>query len=149
MKRLSVAEEYSKRTGLRYSAISDFSGEDFYHKLLNAQFADAVVRNEILELSFDGTDDGCGPSFIDESVGNLVYDFTLEVVLERLCIISNDMPMWLDMIREETYPDWETRRIKKDEPKKTVEHPAWVRLVKKDKLETDVWISQITPLKNI
>ena len=148
MKRLSVAEEYSKRTGLRYTAISDFSGEDFYHTLLNVRFAEAVVNNEDMELSFDGTDDGCGPSFIDESIGNLVYDFTLDVVQTRLHIVSNDMPMWLDMIKEETYPDWENRRIKKDEPKITVEHPAWMRMVN-DRLKKEVWISQITSVKDI
>lgn len=149
MKSLSVAEEYSKRTGLRYSAISDFSGEDFYHSLLNERFADAISNGEDLELSFDGTDDGCGPSFIDESIGNLVYDFTLAVVQTRLHIISNDMPMWLDMIIEETYPDWENRRIKKDEPKITVPHSAWIRMVEKDKFEKAIWISETTSIKDI
>lgn len=148
MIKLSVAQDYSKRTGLRYSAMFEYSGEDFYHACLNAKFLEAYLANDILELSFDGTDDGCGPSFIDESIGNLVYDFTLEVVEAHLKVISNDMPMWIDMIEKETYPDWEKRRQEKRPPKITEAHEAWTRLIN-DKLEKNVWISEITPVEEL
>lgn len=144
MIKLSVANDYSKRTGLRYSSISDYSGEDFYHAILNAQFKKAYETGDKLELSFDGTEDGCGPSFIDESVGNLVYDFSLDVVKKHLLIISDDMPMWLDMINDETFPQWEDRRKNGPSPKITEEHHAWYRL-SNGNLENKIWISQITP----
>ena len=148
MIKLSVAQDYSKRTGLRYTAMFEHAGEDFYHKCLNAKFLEAYLAGEMLELSFDGADDGCGPSFIDESIGNLVYDFSLDVVKPRLKVISNDMPMWLDMIKSETYPDWENRRKHHIEPKITEPHDAWTRLID-GKLEKKVWITEITPIDKV
>ena len=58
------------------------------------------------------------------------------------------MPMWIDMIEKETYPDWEKRRQEKRPPKITEAHEAWTRLIN-DKLEKSVWISEITPVEEL
>ncbi len=137
--KISVARDYSEYTGLRYCNISQHSGEDFYHTVLNPKFAEAYENGEDVELIIDGTQDGIGPSFLDESIGNLVYDFTLDVVASRLKIISNELPQWLDMIKEETYPTWEERRKTMREAKVTKSHAPWFRLVE-GKLVKDEWI---------
>lgn len=138
--KLTVNTDYSEVTGLRYCNISEHSGEDFYHKCLNEKFAEAYSKNEELILDIDGTEDGCGPSFIDESIGNLVYDFGLKIVKSLLNVISNSEPMWIEMIENETYPQWERRRLEGKEAKVTEKHSPWFRLVD-NTLQRNVWIT--------
>ena len=137
---LIVNRDYSSITGLRHCTVMDFSGEDFYHKLLNEKFASACSSKEKLVLVLDGTLDGYSPSFIDEAIGNLVYDFTLNLVEENLQVVSNTDARWSKLILEKTFPLWEERRLKGIEPKITVNHPAWYRLVN-GKFEKKTWIT--------
>jgi hypothetical protein len=123
-KSAKISEIFSKYTGLRHCSVSDNSGEEFYHKKLNQLFYDTLQEGSRLEIILDGNR-GYSPSFIDESFGNLVYDFTLEKVLNNLEIVSNDIPMWKDSIVTKTYPLWESRRLNKDTPKKTMHHDDW------------------------
>lgn len=141
--RLIVATDYSKITGLRYCNISDFSAEDFYHKKLNAAFKDAYDKQEQLEMVIDGTIDGGGPSFLDESIGNLVYDFTLEHVKRLFRLVSEREPMWINLVETRTYPKWEGRRLHNQEPKVTESHPAWWRLVN-GVLNEKIWLEPKT-----
>lgn len=138
--RFSIPNEYSNITGLRHCKTSDFSGEDFYHSKLNGIFADAYSKKETLELVLDGSRDGYGPSFLDESIGNLVYDFTLDIVEKWLVVISEREELWLDMIKDETYQTWENRRINGPKPKVTVQHEAWFRVQDDGSVEKRVWI---------
>lgn len=137
--KLSVARDYSELTGMRYCKISEHSGEDFYHSFLNEKFAEAFENDEVVELDIDGTKDGVGPSFLDESIGNLVYDFTLEVVAQKLKVITVDQTHWLEMIHEETFPNWEERRNNGREALITEAHSPWYRLVN-GRLERKEWI---------
>ena len=137
--KLSVARDYSEFTGMRYCKISEHSGEDFYHRFLNEKFAEAFENDELVELDIDGTKDGVGPSFLDESIGNLVYDFTLEVIKQKFKVVTADQTHWLEMIQNETYPNWEDRRIKGREAKITKSHSPWYRFVD-NKLEKKEWI---------
>ena len=137
--KLSVARDYSEFTGMRYCKISEHSGEDFYHCFLNEKFAEALKNNELVELDIDGTQDGIGPSFLDESIGNLVYDFTLKEVEQRFKVVTTDQTHWLEMIQNETYPNWEDRRIKGREAQITESHSPWYRLVN-GRLERKEWI---------
>lgn len=138
MKEYIVSVDYSSVTGLRYCDESDFSGEDFYHKKLNGWFADAYLRNEPIKIILDGGEDGYGPSFRDEAFGNLVYDFSLEVVKRLLVIESPGEILWREEIEENTFPDWEKRRKEADAPKQKNNHPAWYRLVNGE-LKQEVW----------
>ena len=76
---------------------------------------------------------------MDEAFGNLVYDFSAKVVSESLVIISNDEDVWLSMIKEETIPEWEKRRIKNEQAKVTSVHNEWGRLVN-GQVQKKVWI---------
>ena len=135
---LNIANDYSLYTGLRYCNISDFSGEDFYHKMLNEKFKQALDRNEKLEVVFDDVqDDGYSPSFIDEAFGNLVYDFSAEVVSDNIILRSEKDPHIKYLINEITVPKWEKRREKGEAPKKTKRHEPWFRKVENEYIKNE------------
>lgn len=129
--------DYSISPGPRYCNQGDESGEDFYHKVLNKVFYDALKEDIKLHINLDGPD-GYASSFLDEAFGNLVYDFGKDVVLKHVQIISNEEPEWIDMIQNNTYGEWERRRINAEEPTCTTEHEAWYRTNKKS-IELKKW----------
>ncbi|WP_026838314.1 STAS-like domain-containing protein [Gillisia sp. JM1] len=137
MKIINVAENFSEYPGLRHCSISDDSGEEFYHKILNSAFKEAVDKGAKLMLDLDNTA-GYAPSFLDEALGNLVYDFTLENVTKHLEIISIQEPDLKTMLQNETFIEWEERRKRGNTPKITGVHSAWYRLVN-GKLILDKW----------
>jgi hypothetical protein len=137
MIQISVLKNFSEFPGLRHCSISDNSGELFYHKVLNLEFKKAYDAKDKLEVNLDLTA-GYAPSFLDEAFGNLVYDFTLAVVKELIVIVSNQQPRLKEMIENETYVKWETRRKNKEVPKVTEGHAAWYRL-QDNKLELKIW----------
>lgn len=141
MKTYIVSRDYSLYTGLRYCKRSDHSGEDFYHTKLNAWFASAIENNEEITIVLDGGEDGYGPSFLDEAFGNLVYDFTLDVVRRWLHIDPEGDSEWGEGIEEETYTIWEENRKNQVEPVKTEDHDPWYRLVD-GVLVKKVWIQK-------
>ena len=134
---LIVHSSFSDAPGLRYCNLSEKSGEEFYHQLLNYAFKESLEKGEDLSVVLDYTD-GYAPSFLDESFGNLVYDFGLKLVKTHLVIISNEEPFWVERI-ESIYNIWEERRKRGEEPIVTVEHDAWYRIVN-NKFESKVWI---------
>ena len=126
--KINVTNDFSEVTGLRYCSISDKSGEEFYHTLLNEKFKEAVDKKEKLEVILDGTgDDGYSPSFIDEAFGNLVYDFGKDLVNKYLIVISESEPYIKDQIKDMTIPQWSSRRAQKEEPVVTENHSEWYR----------------------
>lgn len=138
MKKYIVSRDYNPITGLRYCKRSDHSGEDFYHQKLNFWFAEVYKNKEEITIVLDGGEDGYGPSFLDEAFGNLVYDYTLEIVNRWLRIDSSGDPEWGESIMAETFPIWEENRIKGISPVKTEDHEPWYRIVD-GKLVQKVW----------
>jgi len=128
MKIISVLSDFSEYPGLRHCAFSENSGEEFYHSVLNNAFKEAYEKNAKLSVNLDNTA-GYASSFLDEAFGNLVFDFTLKNVQEKVIIISNQEPHWKEMIEQQTYQQWEQRRIKGQNPRVTKEHSEWFRLV--------------------
>ncbi len=121
---VNIAKDYAVSTGLRHTDISDRSGEDFYHTVLNAKFKEALDNNVNLEVDLDGGR-GYSPSFLDEAFGNLIYDFSEELVSKRLIIKSKKFEMWVNYIKRETFRLWEERRREKIAPTKTKSHSDW------------------------
>lgn len=136
MEKIKVLD-FDEFPGLRHCSISENSGEEFYHKVLNKAFKNAYENKEKLVIDLDGTD-AYASSFLDEAFGNLVYDFTLTNVQRLVVIISNDEPHWIKMLEEKTYPQWETRRVSGEKVVVTEEHESWYRLID-GKLISNVW----------
>lgn len=124
---ISVFSDFNVYPGLRHISMSENSGEEFYHNILNGKFWEAYQKGEKLILNLDNTA-GYPPSFIDESIGNLVYDFSLENVKKTLEIVSKQEPNWIEYLDSNTYPLWEQRRIDHSTPKKTAPHSSWYQL---------------------
>lgn len=137
MKTISVLNDFSENPNLRHCSISDNSGEQFYHSVLNTAFKNAYENGEKLTVNLDGTA-GYASSFLDEAFGNLVYDFTLDKVKNNVEIISEQEPHWKQMILTQTYPEWEDRRKNEKPPKVTIDHPAWFRLID-NQLISNTW----------
>ena len=129
-------KDFSEYPGLRHCKISDDSGEEFYHKVLNNAFKTAYEKKEKITINLDGTA-GYAPSFLDEAFGNLVYDFGKETVERNVTIISEEEPDLKEMILNETYPQWQERRKEKDKPKKTEEHKTWFILINNELKEIE------------
>lgn len=137
MKEITILNSFSEFPGLRNCSISDNSGEEFYHKVLNKEFTSAYNTGEKLKIDLDRTA-GYASSFLDEAFGNLVFDFTLSIVEKNIEVVSNQEPHWKEMIENKTFPQWEKRRKEKENPKVTKEHEAWYRLID-NKLQLNVW----------
>lgn len=131
-------KDFSLSPGPRYANQGDDSGESYYHDVLNAAFADAFSQGSILVVDLDGPD-GYASSFLDEAFGNLIYDFGVDVVNKFLEIKSEEEPEWCDMLKNDTYVQWERRRNSNLPPKVTSEHSAWKRLID-NKMEENVWM---------
>lgn len=128
---LNVKDEFTEFPGLRLRSESKgVSGEDFYHKVLNKRFYEALSSGKELEVILDGTA-GYPPSFIDESFGRLVFDFGEECVRKNVRIVSDEEPIWKEMIEDSTYSKWEDRRKhnKKPETSEGFNPDAWWRYV--------------------
>jgi hypothetical protein len=137
-----VIADYSKSPGPRYCYQGDDSGEDFYHKILNEKFKLAFEQKMELEVNLDGPD-GYASSFLDEAFGNLVFDFGLKNVQNRVKIISDEEPEWIEMIEKETYEQWEQRRKNNQEPRKTIDHEEWYRYdFAANQTDKQKWISK-------
>ncbi len=137
MEKTIKVREYSEYPGPRYVNQGDFSGEDFYHTVLNGAFVEVYKDNGILNVHLDNTA-GYMSSFLDEAFGNLIYDFSEDVVKKHLHVVSEQEHDWIDMLNDESYPQWEERRLKQEKPKKTVSHREWYRLIE-NKLECQIW----------
>lgn len=126
--KIIYVKDYSQNPGPRYCNQGKSSGEDFYHKILNVEFADAYNNNHKLIVNLDGVN-GYASSFLDEAFGNLVYDFGEKTVARILQIESEDEPEWINMIKDDTFKEWERRRINNEPPRYTASHRSIKRLV--------------------
>lgn len=127
MNRIYV-KEFSEYPGLRHCSISDKSGEEYYHKIMNKTFKDAFEKGKKLTVNLDGTA-GYATSFLDEAFGNLIFDFGEENVKKFIVIESYQEPDLKEEIEQKTYPQWEQRRKNRDNPKKTCDYTSRFRLV--------------------
>ena len=141
MKIIKVLTDFSETPGPRYIKQGPDSGELFYHQKLNEAFAEAVISDDQLQIDLDGTD-GYMSSFLDEAIGNLVYDFGEELVQRKLQITSNEEKVWIDLIKKNIIPEWGKRLKEKLPPQKTSKeaYTPWYRLVD-GQLERSVWIN--------
>lgn len=135
---ISILRDYSEYPGPRYRKHGKNSGEDFYYNLLNKKFAQAVTDNSVLEVILDGTS-GYASSFIDESFGNLINDFGVDLVKKYLKIISIEEPDWINMITNETFIQWESRRKKGDKIRvSSINTEPWYKYIN-GKMELQIW----------
>lgn len=111
--------EFTEYPGPRYKNQGDFSGEEYYITRLNALFCECYSKKEKLVILLDGTA-GFPSSFLDEAFGELVYDFSLDIVKEWLVIETQRYSRHKQMIENETYNQWEEKRNNNNHLKRTM-----------------------------
>lgn len=89
------------------------SGEAFYIYVLNPKFKECYEAEKQLIIELDGVS-GYPSSFLDEAIGELVYDFSRAIVDKFLDFDTIMYKKRVLQVKEETYPQWEQRRIKGD-----------------------------------
>lgn len=85
------------------------SGEAFYINNLNKEFKKCFEDNCLLILDLDGVS-GYPSSFLDEAIGELVYDFSLQEVRRLLKFETIMFKKRVGQVINETYEQWEKRR---------------------------------------
>ncbi|MEQ9304597.1 MAG: STAS-like domain-containing protein [Marinoscillum sp.] len=107
--------DYTEYPGPRYRQQGVDSGEAFYEDKLKGLFEEVLRKSEIsktkitLEVNLDNTA-GYASSFLDEAFGNLSYDFGADIVKAHLRIVSEQEPDWVDVIMDETIPEWQEKK---------------------------------------
>lgn len=99
---INIAKDYSRVLGGRYIKHGDFSGEDFYEKILQKKFIEAQKENEKLYIELDGTK-GYPSSFLDQSFGVLARIYGINSVASVIVFRTNVYQWVVDYIKEEIW----------------------------------------------
>jgi len=94
---LKISKDFSETPGARYYSDGNFSGEEFYEKILRYAFKEALEDDSKLVIDLDGTE-GYATSFLDETFMRLAKEFGKETVLKNIELISIEEPDWKDEI---------------------------------------------------
>lgn len=85
------------------------SGEEYYVTVLNSAFSACLKDDKNLVLCLDEVS-GYPSSFLDEAIGELVYDFGCTEVECRLIFETVMFRRRVQQVMEETYKQWNARR---------------------------------------
>ena len=80
---VNIAKDYSRILGGRWIRLGDFSGEDFYNRILEPRFIKARDEGGKLCIELDGTT-GYPSSFLDQSFGELARNYGKDIVKETI-----------------------------------------------------------------
>jgi hypothetical protein len=101
--------DFTETPGPRYIDQGPSSGEQFYLDVLNQQFADCIKHKRSLSLELDGVA-GYPSSFLDQALGELVYDFSADLVKRYLKFKTIRFASRLPRIINDTIPNWQKIR---------------------------------------
>ena len=87
-----ICKEFGDTAGARDYEDGDFSGSEFYDKLLENRFQKALDNNYKLLIDIDGFW-GWPSSFVSGSFGKLSMKFGAEIVLKHLEFKSDKNPL--------------------------------------------------------
>ena len=100
MKAIYVAEQFGETLGGRYIKEGDYSGEEFYLKLLYPTFCKAIFNREKILIDLTGCL-GFPTSFLDESFGRLAREhegFKLNnIIISMLEIHEQNRPDFIEL----------------------------------------------------
>lgn len=108
--------DFTEYPGPRYEDQGEDSGEQFYKEKLKPLFEEIIEKSKtdgedvLLVINLDNTA-GYASSFLDEAFGNLSYDFGQELVKKHIRLISDQEPDWIEIIMNETIPEWHKKKL--------------------------------------
>lgn len=89
MIKINIAKDFSEALGGRHYTDGQYSGEEFFDKILDIKFKEAISEDTILEINLDGTY-GYPSSFIDQSFGELGRKYGSQYVQDKIKFVSED-----------------------------------------------------------
>ncbi len=92
---LSVAQEFSRAPGGRFRSVGPDSAEEFFEKLLEPRFNEALAAGKVLRVDLDGGY-GYAASFLDEAFGGLARKHGAGKVAKHIEIESKEEPYLRD-----------------------------------------------------
>lgn len=95
----SIANDFSKYPGPRFSKEGEFSAEELLDKHLINLFKNACDSNSKLIVDIDGTF-GYATSFLEGAFGELVRRFNKEKVQNHILIQSKETPLFKEEIEK-------------------------------------------------
>jgi hypothetical protein len=99
---INVAKDFTTLPGFRYFKDGQFSGEEFFNKILDQAFSEALRNNEQIKIILDGTQ-GYRSSFLSEAFGLLGNKYGSDIVWNRLILVSNEVPKYIEKIKKAVY----------------------------------------------
>jgi hypothetical protein len=96
--KIKISEDFSTTPGARYYTDGKFSGEEFFNKILDIKFKEALEAKAKLIIDLDGTE-GYATSFLDEAFRRLALKYTPILVLNNIELISSEEPDWIDEVK--------------------------------------------------
>lgn len=99
---INISEEFTDTPGARTYSDGEFSGQEFYDKLLKSRYKEAVSVGEKLCVNLDGTN-GYASSFLNEAFSRLGNEFGHDAVWNNLIIISNEVPKYIEKVKDSVY----------------------------------------------
>ncbi|MCH8530350.1 MAG: STAS-like domain-containing protein [Saccharospirillum sp.] len=93
----SIAKEFSKFPGPRYSNLGKHSGQEFRETVL----LKLLKENDKVIIDLDGTM-GFGSSFLEEAFGGLIREagFSLADLRQKIILVSDEQPELIEEIME-------------------------------------------------
>jgi len=99
---INISKDFTTEPGARNYADGDFSGEEFFDKLLRPKFREAIQKKEKLKIILDGTE-GFASSFLNEAFIRLGSEFGSETVWNNLILISDEIPKYIEKVKDSIY----------------------------------------------
>lgn len=94
---IKKVSDYTIIPGGRYVTDGKFSGEEFRNTVLKPLLEEAIEKKEKLTIDLDDTY-GYPSSFLEEAFGGLAREFTSELVLKTIELVSEDDPFEIERI---------------------------------------------------
>lgn len=99
---INIATEFSNKPGARDYKDGKDSGKEFFDILLRPRFIEANNVNGKLKIIMDSTE-GYASSFINEAFSLLGNEFGPDLVWNKLIIISNEIPKYIQKVKKGVY----------------------------------------------
>ena len=99
---IDIPKDFTKTPGWRTYDDGPFSGQEFYDKLLMESYQKAQNKRVKLKIILDGSN-GYTTSFLNEAFRLLGEKFGADEVWNRLIIISNEVPKYIERIKKGVY----------------------------------------------
>lgn len=99
---IDIKKDFSPTTGFRTYEDGEFSGQEFFDRLLDVKFQEAISNGEKLQVILDGGE-GYTSSFLNESFRLLGKKYGSDNVWSNLIVISNEWPKYIQKIKDSVY----------------------------------------------